>query len=468
MLNSEFRKLYSYLDKLLLKFIESNSTLAYSKLHIIKNHPEFNKEYFPNKDRLIKNEIRESFIVGMLRYIKNFLRERPNFYFKKKNSSKIDVLIVSHLINLKHINLNYDFYYGDIIKQLHSINLNSRLVLRNETSLSSKYVFENLKKDKIILSKRTSILRESVYLFLAIFEFFKFNFFIKKYENKKKKINFFNFRSFGYIIANLRLNFQINFLVKMYNPKFLFITFEGHAWERLIIRNIKRNYKTEIIAYQFSSVTKNHHSLFRSLSKSTDPDYIFTTGRYTYKKFKKNYDCVVKIIGSNKWKSNILDKSKKLKKTVLILPEAYVSESKNLLNFAIKISKLSNDFKFYLRLHPMINFKQLDVNLSNYNNIELSKKTIEDDFKRSSHFIYRGSASAMEAAGKGLQPIYFGTFNNANVNPLFEVLKKENYITDPKKFIDLLKKNKFDNDKTISYSRNFFQKLKLNKNIFKI
>ncbi len=288
MLNSEFRKLCSYLDKILLNFVESNSTLAYSKLHIIKNHPEFNKEYFPNKDKLIKSEIRESFIIGILKYLKNFLIERPNFYYKRKKSSKIDVLIVSHLINLNHLNLRDDFYYGDISKQLNSFNLNSRLILRNETSLSSKNVFASLKKDKIILSKRTSIIREIVYLFLATFEFFKFNFFVEKYQYKKKKINFFNLRSFGYIIANLRLNFQINFLVKIFRPKFLFITFEGHAWERLIIRNIKKKYNTKIIAYQFSAITKHHHSLLRSLSESTDPDYIFTTGKYTYKKFIEN------------------------------------------------------------------------------------------------------------------------------------------------------------------------------------
>ena len=187
MLNSEFRKLCSYLDKLLLNFIESNSTLAYSKLHIIKNHPEFNKEYFPNKDKLIKSEIRESFLVGIFKYIKNFLNESPNFYYKRKKSSKIDVLIISHLINLKHLNLSYDFYYGDVVRQLNSLNLNSRLILRNETSLSSKYLFKSLKKDKIILSKRTSIFKETVYLFLAIFEFFRFNFFIEKYQYKKKK-----------------------------------------------------------------------------------------------------------------------------------------------------------------------------------------------------------------------------------------------------------------------------------------
>ena len=80
MLNSEFRKLYSYLDKLLLKFIKSNSTLAYSKLHIIKNHPEFNKEYFPNKDRLIKSEIRIE-IISRINFCRKAIKEAiPNLF----------------------------------------------------------------------------------------------------------------------------------------------------------------------------------------------------------------------------------------------------------------------------------------------------------------------------------------------------------------------------------------------------
>ena len=149
---------------------------------------------------------------------------------------------------------------------------------------------------------------------------------------------------------------------------------------KIIIKNIKK-YKTKIIAYQFSAITKHHHSLFRSLSESTDPDYIFTTGKYTYKKFLKNYNSKVNIIGSNKWKKIKPHKIKKLNKIILLLPEAYISESKNLLNFAIRISKLSKEFKFYLRLHPMINFKDLNIDLKKYNNIELSNCKIEDDFK---------------------------------------------------------------------------------------
>ena len=102
--------------------------------------------------------------------------------------------------------------------------------------------------------------------------------------------------------------------------------------------------------------------------------------------------------------------------------------------------KLSKEFKFYLRLHPMINFKDLNINLKKYKNIELSNCKIEDDFKRSSNFIFRGSASAIEAAAHGLNPIYFGKPGIANINPLFEVLEKENYITDPKNSLKYLKK----------------------------
>ena len=116
----------------------------------------------------------------------------------------------------------------------------------------------------------------------------------------------------------------------------------------------------------------------------------------------------------------------------------------------------------------MINFKDLNIDLKKYKNIKLSNCKIEDDFKRSSNFIYRGSASAIEAAAHGLKPIYFGKPYIANVNPLFEVLKEENYVTDPQKFVKILKKNKFNNNNIKDYSKNFFQKLKLNKNIFKI
>jgi hypothetical protein len=465
-----YKKLCNYCDRILLSNKNSLSILAYSKLHVIKNHPEFIKEYIPIKSES-KKKIKVKvifFLLSIVNYIKLFFFEKPNFYLKKKKSKKIDVLIVSHLINTKHLNLDSDFYFGQIKKKLKKIKLSSKIILRNETPYLSKYLFKNLKKDKIILSKRTYFIKEIEFIMYAFFEFLRFNLFFDKFIFNKKKINFFNLRSFGYIVYNLRLNFAVNRLLKIFNPKYILITFEGHAWERLVIRNIKKNNDIKIFAYQFSSITKNHHSLFRKLDINSNPDCILTTSKHTQDIFKKRYDCPVEIIGSQKFTKPNLNKSKN-NKSVLILPEAYTSESKLMLNFAIKASKKIKNIKFYLRLHPMINIKQLNVNLKKFPNIELSNCKIEDDFRRCDYFLYRGSAAAVQAASYGLNPIYFGKFDKFNVNPLFQVLEKKYYID------DIVKLNNFFNyetyikqNKVRLYANNFFKKMTISKKIFNI
>ena len=463
----EFKKLCKYCDDILISNKNSILTLAYSKLHVIKNHPEFNKDYFLTT----KNKVRKNFFFGIFKYFKNFIIEKPNFYLKRKNNDKVDVLVVSHLLNIKHLNTDSDFYYGSLIKKLKEINYSSKIILRNETILSSKYLFKNLNKDKVLLSKRTFILNELKYFFLAFLEFLKLNFFYNKYKIKQKKINFFSLRSFGYIISNLRINFQITNLIKIFEPKYIIITFEGHAWERVIIANIKKNHKDiKVYAYQFSGITINHHSLFRPLGKNFDPDCILTTGKYTYDIFKKKYKHNVKIIGSKKSKKKISKLiSKNNQKTVLILPEAYISESKELLSFAIKVSQINKEYKFYLRLHPMIDSKELNFDLSKYPNIKLSTSNLEYDFKRSKIIFFKGSASALEAAAHGLKPIYIGKFNQNNVNPLYQVLNKKYYITDPKDFAKKIQSfNLIELKKINKYSNNYFEKMSIKKNFFDI
>lgn len=474
MRSDEFSRLCKYCDNIILSNINSELTLSYSKLHVIKNHPEFNNEYLLEKNIKKKpKNLKTNFYFGILRFLKNFFYEEKNFYYKRKKEKKIQCLVISSLIHLKHLNLDEDFYYGSLLKQLKKKNISSKLILRNDTIFTSREVYKKLKKNKIILSKRTQILYEIFFIILAFCTYLKFNLFIEKFYYKKKKINFFSLRSFGYIISNLRQSIQIERLVKIFKPKFVIITFEGHAWERLIIKRLKKFKNLKIFAYQFSAVTKNHHSLFRSINNGLDPDCILTTGNNTYSIFNKKYNCPIKIIGSKKslkrnLSINLKRNAKKNKNSVLILPEAYISESKSLLNFAIKISEICKHYKFYLRLHPMIHFNQIDVDIKKYNNIEISNVSLEEDFKRTSVFIYRGSASSIEASAYGLIPVYYGPYNFANVNPLFQVLTRRSYITDPKKFENLVNSYSSKERKKIKlFSLDFFEKLKLNKNIFR-
>lgn len=468
--NTEYKKLCKYCDNILSINKDSVSGTSYSKIHVIKNHPEFNKEYFLGQDKNT-SKLNKSFYGGIINYIKNYFFEKPNAYLNYKRNYTKDVLIISSLINYNHLNSNEDFYFGSLSKHLKKKNFSSKIVLRNETAISGKVLFKSLNKDKIILSKRMSLFNELIFILKAIREFFKFNLNYEKFKLKEKSLNFFSFRSFGHIIPNLRLATQINQLVKIIKPKYIIITFEGHAWERIAIMNIKKKHRnTKIFAYQFSVVTKNHHALFRPLHNNLNPDCILTTGKFTKNIFKNKYKCPVKIIGSKKSiKNNFKLISKNNKKVVLILPEAYISESKILLNFAVKVSKLYKNYKFYLRLHPMIDFKELNFDLSKHPNIELSNLSLEKDFKRSGIIFFRGSASSLEATSYGLKPIYIGNYNRLNINPLFQVMNKRYYLTKPKDFKKVAENfNLIELKKINNYSNNYFKKMKLSKNLFEI
>ena len=74
--------------------------------------------------------------------------------------------------------------------KLKKIGLTSKIILRNETKYLSKHLFSNLKKDKVILSKRTFLIKELIFIIYAFFQFLKFNLFIDKFKIKKKKLIF--------------------------------------------------------------------------------------------------------------------------------------------------------------------------------------------------------------------------------------------------------------------------------------
>ena len=465
MIDKEFIKLCDYCDKILFKYSNKISVIAYSRLHIIKNHPELNHIYI-NKNKKRINQKNTFFKI--FSFFKDILISNSNAYFKEKK--KVNVLILSSLVNINHLNHNDDFYFGKIQKKLNKIKLSSKIILRNFTKYSEKKLFQNLKLNKVILSNRTIYVFEFIYLLIALKEYFRFFFFIKKNKINKFK-NFFTFKSFIDIIYNFRLSSQIIYLIRIYRPKYLIITFEGHAWERVLISKIRTKFKNiKIYAYQFSTITKNHHSLFRPLGKKFDPDCIFSTNKFTKKIFDKKYKCPVKVIGSNKLENYSSQNKKRIKKnSVLILPEAFPEETNMLLKFAIDISKIYKEFNFYIRLHPMYNPEDLKIKIKNHKNFQFSNVIIKEDFNRCDIVLFRGSASVIEATAYGLKPIYYGKYDQCNINPIFESLNRKFYVNQPSKFKNAINSfNQLDIKKIRSYSKNYFEKMKINKRIFNI
>ena len=420
-----YKKLCKFCDKVLLSKKSTIYTHAVTDLHILKEHPVILDKYFNISN--YSNKDTSSLNFKILKYLKDLFFENKNFKLSNFQKNGCDVIIISNLINEKHLSDSKDFYFGNLEKKLNNEGLKTFTVLRNFTEIKYLKLKLKLSKNKIILFKTTHIVNEIFFLIKAVTEFFK----IKKKINKLKILNlkssFLNLLSFRSVLSNLRLSSQVKELIKITKPSLLIITFEGHAWERVLIKTIRSlNPSIKIAAYQLTSMTRFQHSIFRKLRKDYNPDLILTTGEVTKKKFIREYNSETKIIGSNKstrsndeFRLNKINSDKKI--NFLFLPEGFYSETLFLYNFAVKCAIMYPNFNFTFKYHPMIN---KSLKKKNLNNFCISRKNLKYELKKNHFTIFRGSAAVYEAILNGSVPIYLSISNEMSINPLSDIFPK--------------------------------------------
>ncbi len=455
-----YKQICKFCDKVLLSKGSTKYTYSISALHVLKEHPVLLSMYFKNKS--IKNENNTTFFKKLFVYLKNFIYEKKNFKLKKNQKTGSKVLILSNLINESFASKEYDFYFGNIEKNLNKSGIKTLTVLRNFTNDNSKKIEKLLPSSKILLFKKTGFIKEIfiIYKMLAEYLSIKRKFKIPKINNLKPYfLSFFSMRS---MVNNLRLYYQLKELIIIIKPSLFIIPYEGHAWERLIIKMVKElNIKTKIATYQFSISTKHQHSLFRPLKKEYNPELILTSGNITKKYFQEKYSCEIKILGSNKYKKP--PKINKKKNVILIIPEAFHSETDKLLNFTIDLAKILPSYKFIFRFHPMMERKKFDYKILNYKNIQFSKNTLEKDLFISKFVLFRGSAAVFEAVINKVKPIYLDIKDQPNINPFIEFFPKNYNVQNVKqllKLIKLEKKRKIDKQ-LIKFANDYFTKINL-------
>lgn len=452
-----YKRVCDFCDKILLSKKSSIFTHSITSLHVLKEHPILLDYYFDlGRDKQLENN---PLIKKIVKYIYNLFKEKKNFHLSKSQKNGSDVLILSNIISSSHANNSYDFYFGYLEKFLNKKNIKTFTALRNFTNVPSYKLKKKLNKNKILLHDKTFISKELKIFFRILKEFLFINksFDIPKIPYLKKK--FLSFLSFRSMVYNLRLRYQIKHLIKIISPKLIIIPFEGHAWERVIIKTIKdTNPNIKVAAYQFSITTKFQHALFRPLKKDYNPDIIFSSGSITKKKFQKNYDCKVDILGSNKFiKLNV--KKKKINNNFLIVPEGFQNETELMLNFTISLSKIYKDYKFIFRVHPLIKTDKIHYKIKNYKNIFISSHSLKNDLKLCTYVIFRGSATVFEAIKSGLKPIYLKT-SEFDINPLHDVYPKIlniKYEKDLKNVLTIFN-NKKINKKLVNYADKYFFK----------
>ena len=443
-------------------------------LHIMRGHPDSLRPYQSLFEGASDNNSSLHSPLSLHKKILKFLFS-SNCQASNSNSCKdIDVVFVSHLVNVEHLNSDSDFYFSDLPKYLKSRQVNCLIILINHTNESCKTLskcINNSTTQRIVLSKSFSLTRDFLTVFSLIREMlvmkltsFKENGLLKKILSRASSV-----KLLGGPLSSLIIGKQVDNILKLHNPKAIITTYEGHAWERVVysIAN-QHNKKILRIGYQHAVVTKNTHSMARSLGEKCDPDLIFSSGKITHNFLKKSLNGAhskFSVLGSEKSLGSLEAHNDKQNKTCLILPEGSLEECNLLFGFSIKCANKLPNIDFIWRLHPKMSFEQvleyMSIDRNNLpKNIIISNLSLTKDIEKSSFALYRGTTAIIEAIYKGVFPIYLSTGSGMAIDFLYDAEGERGVVESTEGFAKVINDDvPHNSDKLINYCNQYFQPL---------
>lgn len=447
----EFTALCAACDRVLLLPDSGIECQAIPWLHVIREHPVFLANYteifhdngavwhskFARGKRYIANA------AYLARQCSRAIATRNGPFFSSSPSvAPVDVLFISHLVNVAHAGSTNDFYFAEIPGELAKMGSKTAVVLLNHTETDGNLLatgWSQATVPRILLNRsiglttelclRNRLLRESRRLRkLADAE----------PEGLYRKVLA---RASAEALssgawASLRMARQFTELINKYQPKVIVTTYEGHPWERMAYYAAK-SVSSEIICigYQHAALFRLQHAARRKLASQYNPDCILASGFVTKRQLERSpalNGIQLAVLGScrsiqNKPGENVsfTDSTTNHCQFCLVLPEGDVSECNILFEFSIRCAKALPHARFVWRLHPLLSHEQLAVEnplLRNLpTNIVLSKETLEFDLARCTSALYRGTTAIIQAVLVGLRPLYLARQGEMTIDPLYEV-----------------------------------------------
>ena len=465
---TDYQKLTRACDKLISRPDAPHSIVMLPWLHIINEVPFVlaaysdvlngagnHSRHIPQPDKFVsvRNMNRRS-AYNFAQFIKCFIR---SFYFSDSNRivkstatqsflpslelPHADVIIVTWLLNRKHLKETTDFYFGELQDRLYRRGLSSLLLMRNQSGYHShKLQREAFRKGpcaRLLLPDTQNPKMELSYLKqgLALRRYLSSA--VQRGSTEFEKRIFQKVSELSIILPgvdNFRLHDQIEIICRHFAPSLVVTLYEGHAWERCVWHAARTvNQKTICVGYQHVILRKNSHAIRRSLHPDRsgyDPDLLLTMGEITQKMLERSHRLknVAKLVyGTHRRIGSRIEV--RIPKTIpafLVLPEGVESESIYLFDMALKCAVSLPDIRFIFRMHPVLQFEKIASKLSGYpaktGNVDLSDRpNIEEDFERTGYILYRGSSTVMYAILAGMKPYYFERPNEMNFDPIFEL-----------------------------------------------
>jgi hypothetical protein len=235
----------------------------------------------------------------------------------------------------------------------------------------------------------------------------------------------------------------------------VFVTFyEGQPWEQPAWHGAKAanpdcvtvGYQhTILMPYSFSLLSPNHDSW-----ELSSPDVVLCLGEVTRGMMaKRHLPRGNRLVTFGTFRqaatADAMQAPQPGRRTVLVLPEGNLPESKRLFNFAMRVAAIVPDHRFIFRCHPLLPFDQvhahLDARPERLANIVISTQdSIVTDFDRSSVILYRGSSAVLYAVLHGLKPIYFHDEAHHDIDPLFELTTWRQRVSSPGEIAEALQR----------------------------
>lgn len=447
----QFNSIASACDHLLMHPKAFFEWVATPYLHVNNQHPAILGRYEEVAAYLSKkcsNQAHEpiekarNLIIEVSKGIVRAARGRINTGLRQiaplTRAKPFDVLIVSWLVHVDHLQMEGDFYFGDLQARLAERGLSSLLVLRNTTSLPTQSLIQPARRtgacQRLMLPDSFGFLRELKFVYLCARA--RNQMVQVAHKNTQDVVQLIAQKAVNQIyssdvFANLRLEAQIRALCQPHQPKVAITLYEGHAWERCVWRAAKHSCESVLnVAYQHSVLWQYSHAVKRSMKPDLkcDPDLILTLGDVTKDILEQCPglgNTKLKTYGTHRRGDQLLSHTPSHSDVVLVLPDGTEVEAVYLVQFALACARNMKDVRFVFRTHPILPF---DVILQKLGctemlpNVEVSKnEKIDDDFEQAGYLLYRGSSTVLYAILAGLKPFYVIRESELNTDPLYSL-----------------------------------------------
>ena len=438
----KYKQLCKTCNFILEEFSDSTSILSHPWLNVLNEHPTTLMKYSSLWEERtgIKNLLRKEIIFFIFYLFFNLIFSIFSFSFyrqKKKFRPKKEVIFLSHLFKQDQIEEKEDFYFGEIPYLLNNYDISSQVIFQNHLRIPifffKKKLIKKSKGQKIMLDAPSF----SIYV-KSLIELVKAHLQIKNHINKhteffvKRVLKEASIRTFSIdFYKAIIFNYQIKKSLAQINPKVIITTLEGHPREKMLFFHARElDRKTLCIGYQHTVLFPKQNSIFHYANINCMPNMIFTPGKINnevmLRSFSEDKKIQITNVGSHRiYKYEKSNAPLRLNKNCLILPDGNLEDLKIFSEFISQIN--DEDLDIIVRLHPAFSLLELQKKyklfLNCSSNISFStEKDINEDFKKSSWAIYRGSGAIIYAIQNGLRPIYLKPLKESlPIDPLLKI-----------------------------------------------